>query len=66
MIDGAEAAATQRLREGSGIGLSMLRMNWVSAGPSVGSTLRAITRPLSSRTDATVLAWVRHTWWSLS
>src|SRR2546425_11168128 len=27
------------------------------APPSVGNTLRAITRPLSSRTEATVVAW---------
>src|SRR2546427_10930381 len=33
------------------------RTNSVITPPSVGSTLRAITRPLSSRTDATVVAW---------
>ena len=32
------------------------RTNSVMAPPSVGSTLRAITRPLSSRTEATVVA----------
>src|SRR2546430_7252228 len=33
------------------------RTNSVRAAASVGNTLRAITRPLSSRTDATVVAW---------
>src|SRR5438034_7566362 len=35
----------------------MPRKNSTSAGASVGTTVRAITRPFSSRTDATVVAW---------
>jgi hypothetical protein len=39
------------------------------AGPCVSSTLRASTRPLSSRTEITWLLdarRTRHTWWSVS
>src|SRR5881628_3709799 len=51
-FDVHQATTVASVREESGrvIARSVLPL-------SVGNTLRAITRPLSSRTDATVVAW---------